>query len=147
MSIYTVRTTRGREKTVIKALRARMDNKDLNIKAIFYPQDLRGYIFIEGQESDIEELTKDLRYVRGIISKEVPLSDLEKFLSEEPEEIELEEGDVVDVMGGPFKGEEAKVSRIDKANREVTIELIEAAVPIPVTISANMLRKKSNKDH
>lgn len=147
MPIYTVRTTRGREKTVIKSLRARMENKDFEVQAIFYPQDLRGYIFIEGEESDIENLTQDSRYVRGIISKEVPISDLEKFLSEEPEEIELEEGDVVDVMGGPFKGEEAKVERIDKANREVTIELIEAAVPIPVTISANMLRKKSKKDH
>lgn len=146
MSIYTVRTTRGREKTVIKSLRSKMDNEDLNIKAIFYPHDLRGYIFIEGEEADIEELVRNLRYVRGIIRKEVPISDLEKFLSAEPEEIELEKGDTVDVIGGPFKGEEAKVERIDEKNREVTIELIEAAVPIPVTISANMLRKKSKKE-
>lgn len=146
MTIYTVRTTRGREKTVIDSLKARMDNNDYNIKAIFYPHDLKGYIFIEGQESDVENIINNLRYARGIIKKDVPVSDLEKFLSEEPEEIELEEGDHVEVIGGPFKGEEAKVERIDKANREVRIELIEAAVPIPVTISANMLRRKSKNE-
>lgn len=145
MPIYTVRTTRGREKTVVSSLRAKMKNSDFDIAAIFYPQDLKGYVFVEGDRSDISELIKNLRHVRGLIDKEVPLSDLEKFLSEEPEEMKFEEEDLVEVIGGSFKGEEARVKRIDEANRKVTIELLEAAVPIPVTIDANMLRAKSEE--
>jgi transcriptional antiterminator NusG len=64
-------------------------------------------------------------------------------MTEEPQEIKLEAGDKVEVVGGPFKGEEAEIDRIDEANQEATIKLLEAAVPIPVTISVELLRKRS----
>lgn len=145
MAILTVRTTRGREKTVVNALQAQIDNKALEIHSVFYPQDLKGYIFVEGEESDVKQLVKNMRHVRGVIEKPVELEELEKFLSEEPREIKLELGDTVEVTGGPFEGEEAKIERIDDANREATIELLEAAVPIPVTISVDLLRKRSEE--
>jgi len=50
----------------------------------------------------------------------------------------------VEVIGGAFKGEEAKVNRVDDTNREVTIELLDAAVPIPTTVDIDMVRKKSS---
>lgn len=143
--ILTVRTTRGREKTAVDSLRTKIANEDYDIKAVLYPYDLKGYIFIEGDERDINKLVRNLRHARGVIKEEVPMDDLEKFLTEEPEEIKLEIGNTVEVIGGPFKGEEAKVKRIDESNREATIELLEAAVPIPVTISINMLRKKGER--
>lgn len=145
MTILTVRTTRGREKTVVNSLEAEVKNKALEIQAVFYPQDLKGYIFVEGEENDIRTLVNNLRHVRGIIDQPVELEELDKFLSEEPQEIKLELGDTVEVTGGPFEGEEAKIERIDDANREATIELLEAAVPIPVTISVDLLRKRSDE--
>lgn len=144
MSILTVRTTRGREKTVLDSMNAQVENKDIDIKSIFYPQDLKGYLFVEGNVPDIKDVAQGLRHVRGVIDEEVGLDQIEEFLSEEPKEIELEAGDTVEVTGGPFEGEEAKIERIDDANREATIELLEAAVPIPVTISVDMLRKRSD---
>ena len=141
MGILTVRTTRGREKTVVNSLETAVENKTVDIQAVFYPEDLKGYLFVEGDETDIKDLVQDLRHVRGIIEQDVDVEDLEKFLSAEPREIKLEVGNVVEVTGGPFEGEEAKIERIDDANREATIELLEAAVPIPVTISVDLLRK------
>lgn len=143
VTILTVRTTRGREKTVINSMEAKVDNEDYAILAVFYPQDLKGYLFVEGDETDIKQLVRDMRHVRGVIDEEVDMEKIEEFLSEEPKEITLEVGDTVEVTGGPFEGEEAKIERIDDANREATIELLEAAVPIPVTISVDMLRKRS----
>jgi len=143
MTILTLRTTRGREKTVVNSLQAKIDNEDYAVKAILYPHDLKGYVFIEGEEVDIRELGNSLRHVKGVIDDEVEIDDLEKFLSEEPQEIKLEAGDKVEVVGGPFKGEEAEIDRIDEANQEATIKLLEAAVPIPVTISVELLRKRS----
>ena len=142
--IYTVRTTRGREKTVVDSLEARMGQENLEVQAIFYPQELKGYIFIEGDELAVETLVRNLRHVRGVIKKDVPMQELEKFLSEKPREITLEQGDVVEVIGGPFKDELAKVERVDKANREATIELLDSPVPIPLTIDIELLRKKSD---
>jgi len=62
----------------------------------------------------------------------------------EEKEITVEIGDTVEVIGGAFKGEEAKVNRVDDTNREVTIELLDAAVPIPTTVDIDMVRKKSS---
>ena len=55
-------------------------------------------------------------------------------------EIELNDGDIVEVIGGPFKGEKGKVKRYDETKGEVTIELIEVTVPIPVTVNAGLVK-------
>lgn len=143
--IITARTTRGREKTAINAMRAVIKSKNLDIKAVFHPDELKGYLFIEGKEGDIQTLSSNVRHLRGVIDDEVQIDQIEKYLSEEEEDIKLEVGDTVDVIGGPFKGEEAKIKRIDDTNREVTIELVEAAVPIPTTVDVDTVRKKANQ--
>jgi transcriptional antiterminator NusG len=144
--ILTGKTTRGREKNAIEAIRSKVKAENLDIKAVFHPQDLKGYIFIEGSEADIKDLADEIRNLRGIIEDEVEISQIEKYLDEEEEEIKLEEGDVVEVVGGAFKGEEAKINRVDETNREVTIELIDAAVPIPTTVDIDTVRKKASRD-
>jgi transcriptional antiterminator NusG len=141
--ILTARTTRGREKTAIKEIRSQIKTKNLDIKAVFHPEELKGYVFIEGSEGAIKQLSSSVRQLRGIIEDEVEIDEIEKYLSEEQEEIKLEVGDTVEVVGGAFKGEQAKVNRIDDTNREVTIELLDAAVPIPTTVDVDMVRKSS----
>ena len=143
--ILTARTTRGREKTAINAMRAAVKSSNLDIKAVFHPEDLRGYVFIEGTESAINDLASEVRNVNGIIDNEVEVDEIEKYLDDSEEEIKLEVGDEVEVIGGPFKGEEAKINRIDETNREVTIELLDAAVPIPTTVDVDTVRKKANQ--
>ncbi|WEL22958.1 transcription elongation factor Spt5 [Candidatus Nanohalovita haloferacivicina] len=143
--ILTARTTRGREKTAINALESKVKGKDVDIRAVFHPEDLQGYIFIEGNEADIRKVANDARNINGIIDEEVEVDEIEKYLSEEQEDIKLEVGDKVEVIGGPFKGEEAKINRVDETNREVTIELLDAAVPIPTTVDADMVRKKAQQ--
>jgi transcriptional antiterminator NusG len=143
--ILTARTTRGREKTAINAMRSDIKSKNYDIKAVFHPDDLKGYIFIEGKEQDIKDLVNDSRNARGVLDEEVDVSEIEKYLDEEQEEITIEEGDVVEVISGPFKGEEAKIERVDDTNREVTIELIDAAVPIPTTVDIDTVRRKANQ--
>lgn len=144
--ILTARTTRGREKTAINALESKVKGKNVDVRAVFHPEDLQGYIFIEGDESDIRDVAQDSRNINGIIDEEVDVDEIEKYLSEEQEEIKIEVGDKVEVVGGPFKGEEAKINRVDETNREVTIELLDAAVPIPTTVDADMVRKKAQQD-
>jgi transcriptional antiterminator NusG len=143
--ILTARTTRGREKTAINSLKSKVDNSDRDIKAVFHPEDLKGYIFIEGSEGDIRDLVSEVRNINGIIDEEVGVDKVEKYLSDEEEDLKLEVGDEVEVVGGAFKGEEAKINRVDETNREVTIELLDAAVPIPTTVDADMVRKKANQ--
>jgi len=141
----TARTTRGREKTAINASRSQIKTSDLDIKAVFHPEDLRGYIFIEGSEQAIRDLASEVRNINGVIDEEVDVEEIEKYLDEEEEDITIEVGDKVEVISGPFKGEEAKIDRVDEGNREVTIELLDAAVPIPTTVDIDSVRKKANQ--
>jgi len=144
--ILTARTTRGREKTAIDSLKTKIDNSDMDIKAVFHPESLRGYIFVEGAEADIKDLANEVRNINGVIDEKVGIEKVEDYLSDEREEIKIETGDEVEVVGGAFKGEEAKITRVDETNREVTIELLDAAVPIPTTVDADMVRKRASQE-
>ncbi|WP_201013822.1 transcription elongation factor Spt5 [Candidatus Methanomethylophilus sp. 1R26] len=52
----------------------------------------------------------------------------------------IEEGDLVELVTGPFKGEKARVQKIDENKEEITVELVDAMVPIPVTVKADSVR-------
>ena len=138
--ISTIRTTVGRENAVIETLTNKIKNMGLAIKSIFHPGELKGYIFLEGDEEVINELIKGVPHVKGIIRKEVLMTDIKKFLEVKKIEIKINRGDVVEVTGGPFKNEKGKVTRVDEAKSELTIEFLEAAVPIPITIPIESAR-------
>jgi len=138
--ITTIRTTVGRENAVIDTLMSKVKNSGLNIKAIFHPGELKGYLFLEGEIEEINELIKGVPHVKGIIRKEVTMSDIKKFLEVKKIEIKINRGDIIEVTGGPFKNEKGKVTRVDEAKEELTIELLDAAIPIPITISMDSAR-------
>ena len=142
-----IRTTTGRENIVIKSLVNRIKSKKILIKSLFYPEDLRGYVFIEGETNDIDDATRGIPHIRGVVKKGISLDKLERFLIPEKREIKLELGDVVEIIGGPFKGEKGKITRVDDAKNEITVEFLEAAIPIPVKIPMNSVRlyKKNQK--
>jgi len=138
--IYTVKTVVGRENIVIDTIASKSKSEGLVIQSVFHPEEIRGYVFIEGELKDVEKAIQMIPHVRGLIKKPVDLKDVQKFLQPKTVEIELNIGDVVEVIGGPFKGERGKVTRYDKTKREVTIELIEAVVPIPITVSVEFVK-------
>jgi len=138
--IYTIRTTSGREDIVIDILTMRLKSEGYNIKAIFHPAEIKGYVFVEGSSGDIHKVIHGMMHVRGVIEKPVKLSDIQHFLETKKDRIKIDKGDVVEIIGGPFKGERGKIERIDKVKDEATIELLEASIPIPVTISTEFLK-------
>jgi len=138
--IYTLRTTVGRENAVVNTLTNKIENIGLDVKALFYPAELKGYIFIEGDISAIQKLIQGVPHVRGLIRKEVAIPQIKQFLEIKKTEIKINRGDVIEIIGGPFKGEKGKVTRIDEAKEEITVELLEAAVPIPITVSTDSVR-------
>jgi len=143
--IATIRTTTGRENVVIDSLTTKIHNERIHVKAIFHPEELRGYIFVEGEAEEIEQAIKSVPHIRGFINKDVPMAQLERFLVAEKSEIKFNVGDVVEIIGSPFKGERAKISRVDETKGEITVEFLEAAIPIPVTISINSVRMHEKK--
>lgn len=144
--ISIIRTTTGKENMVIESVESKVKMHNIPVLSLFHPEEIRGYVFIEGEAEAIEESVKNVPHARGLINKRATsLSDVEKFLVPEKSEVKYEIGDIVEIIGSPFKGEKAKITRIDETKNEITVELLEAAIPIPVTISVNSVRMHEKK--
>jgi transcriptional antiterminator NusG len=143
--IYILRTTVGRESAVMTTLTSRV-RAEMGIKSVFHPQELKGYIFIEAVDLDVlDEVLKNLPHIRGLIRKDVPIAEIMKFLESKKVNIKVEKGDIVEVIGGPFKNEKGKVTRVDESKEEVTIELLEAAISIPITVDIKSVKVMAEK--
>ena len=51
----------------------------------------------------------------------------------------LKIGSLVEIIGTRFSGERAQVTAIDSLNKEVTIEMIDSPIPIPITILVDQI--------
>ena len=138
--IDAVKTIIGRENVVLESMKGKAKARNLNIKSMAHPEEIRGYVFVEGELKDVEIMIKEIPHARGVLRKGVPISDIKRFLEPKKVEIKINDGDIVEVIGGPFKGEKGKVTRFDSVKSEVTIELIEVTVPIPVTVNAGLVK-------
>ena len=70
----------------------------------------------------------------------IPISDLDKTLKPKPIVTEVNRGDLIELIAGPFKGEKAVVKRVDLGKEEITVELYESVVPIPITVRGDHVR-------
>lgn len=139
--IFAVKTTTGQEKNVAKLVAAKIEMNHIPIKAILVPETLKGYVFIESQGPHfVEEAITGVRHVRSRVPGVVSFSEIERYIVKKPVIEELNEKDIVEVTGGPFKGMRAKITRIDKSKAEVTLELLEATFTLPITVHSDYIK-------
>jgi len=124
--------------------------KNVAIYSIIKPHGLKGYIILEAADKDsAEEAAFNLPYVRGIIKKMVSYDEVKNMLEPRVEDYNIEDGDIVEMIGQSFKGEKAKVTRVDKAKGEIVVSLLGASVPIPVTVkidSVKVIRREKDSE-
>ncbi len=124
-------------------LSRKVKKEDLNIYSFCVIPGLKGYVLIEADnEVTVRRAITGASHVkgRGIVGGEVKIEELSKLLESKPLMKSIKVGQKVELIAGPFKGEKAKVIRVNAMKEEVTVELLEAAVKIPVTIKAENIR-------
>ena len=138
MSIFAVKTTASQEQTVASMIANREEEK---VHAVLAPESLTSYVMVEAEDTGVlERVLEDIPHARSIVPGESGVSEVEHFLSPKPDVEGIAEGDIVELIAGPFKGEKAQVQRIDEGKDQVTVELYEATVPIPVTVRGDQIR-------
>lgn len=147
--IFTIRVTTGQEKIVSGILAKKAKKENLEIYSVMNVENVKGYLFIEGKdENSVVKLIQRVRHVKGLLKRPIELEELKKLVdTSEEEKSEINNGDIIEMTSGPFKGEKAKVIKVDQQKEEITVELIEVAVPIPVTVKIKMVKlfqKKSD---
>jgi transcription termination/antitermination protein NusG len=149
-NIYALRTTANREDQVMDFLTSHAKKKKFDVYSVIKAHGMRGYIFIEAKtKSDAEQAAFGVPYARGILPKEIEYSEIEHMLEQVKKEVNIQQNDIVEIISGPFKRENAKIIRIDKGKEEVVVELLEAAVPIPITLkldSVKVIRRENNDE-
>jgi transcriptional antiterminator NusG len=139
--IFAVKTTTGQERNVAKLVAARIEMNNIPVKAILVPEVLKGYVFFEAEGPHfVEQAITGIRHIRSRVPGVVSFSEIEKYIVRKPVIEELSENDTVEVTGGPFKGMRAKITRIDKAKEEVTLELLEATFTLPITVHSDYVK-------
>lgn len=140
-TIFALRTTANREDQVMDFVTSNSIKKKLEVYSVIKPHGMRGYIFIEAAtKADAEQAAFNIPYARGILSQPVRYSEVEHMLEQVKHEMNIQKNDIVEIISGPFKRENAKVTRIDKAKEEVVVEFLEAAVPIPITVKMDAVK-------
>lgn len=164
--IYAVRATAGQERVVAEILyreavsrREEIEREGGAVYSVLYTTGLKGYVLVEADSpGTVEDLARNVPKTRGLLLKEkgnlesagiITIEELKGILEPTPVAIELRKSDLIELISGPFKGEKARVAKIDEDKNEITVELIEAAVPIPVIVKGEdikIIRKESDEE-
>jgi transcriptional antiterminator NusG len=139
--VYVIKTTINQEENVAKMVSSKAEREGAPVYAMLAPNELRGYLFVEaGDRRQLEDITGNIRHAKTLLEEKTDLADIEHFLTPKPAVEGIEEGDIVELVSGPFKGERARVQRLDASDDEITVELFEAMVPIPVTVRGDHVK-------
>ncbi len=139
--LFGVRTTIGQEKVVIDILQGKVKAEAEDIYSIIVIDTLRGYVLVEApDEAMVRKLIYKAPHVRGLVKGGMAMKEIEHFLEVKPLTEGIERGDIIEITSGAFKGEKARVIRIDAGKDKITVEIIEAVVPIPITVDASAIR-------
>ena len=138
MPIFAVKTTASQERTVADMIASKEQSE---IHAVLAPDSLTSYVMVEADDSAVlDRIMDEIPHARSIIQGTSSMTEVEHFLSPTPDVEGIAESDIVELIAGPFKGEKAQVQRIDEGKDQVTVELYEATVPIPVTVRGDQIR-------
>jgi transcriptional antiterminator NusG len=117
------------------------ERKGLAIFSVIRPHGLRGYVFIEADsKADAEQAAFSIPYARGLLPNVIHYKEIEHMLEQVKKEINIQKNDIAEIISGAFKREKCKITRVDKIKEEAVVELLEAAVPIPITLKLDALK-------
>jgi len=142
--IFAIKTTSKQERTVADNILKAIETKatDIKVTAIIAPNELQGYVLVETPEerNRVEQLVEMVAHARALAKGQTTLAEVGHFLIPKPVVAGIDEGTIVELIAGPFKGEKAVVKRVDSAKEEITVELYESVVPIPITVRGDNVR-------
>ncbi len=144
---YAVRVATKQEKIVAMILGKKAKTMGLNVYSIFFNENVKGYIFIEvDDENTALKLISNTKHVKSLINQPLSFDEIKKMLEQKEEEKEaIEINDIVEIISGPFKGERARVTNIDRVKNVYTVIPLEAAMAIPVNIEGSKIKLVEKK--
>jgi len=143
---YAISTVMGRELDVALVIENRSREKlrvsgEAPVTAIILPPASRGYVFLEARSlSGVYELVHEIKYVRPRAPLKIAYEEIERMIKP-PSIIELiREGEIVEIVRGPFREMRAMVISIDKNKNTVLVKLLDATHEFFVEIPSDYVK-------
>ena len=112
-----------------------------SVQSILLVDNLKGYVVVEAREpQDMFNAIQGVKHVKGQLRGGLQFSEIENYLVKKSTVSELAVDGTVEIIGGPFKGMKATVTRVDHDKEEATVILLDAPYQLPVTVDANYLK-------
>ncbi len=152
--LYMLKTTIGQEQKIAQEIRARLSGtgslQDVQgeIFSVLHPHTMRGYVFVEASAKHHVEkvigraggVTTPMKGCSKVLDGEASLVVVTNYLEPKSATAGIEVGCIVEIRSGQFRGNRARVTVVSEGKEEVTVELFEAVVPIPITMRADIVR-------
>ncbi len=142
--LYAIKTTSRAERSVADNIEeaVRDERNDIRVMSIITPDELKGYVLLESDEplARIQEFIEQVPSARAVLPGATSLEEVGHYLTPKPAVSGIDEGTIVELISGPFKGEKAVVKRVDSSKEEITVELYESVLPIPITVRGDNVR-------
>ncbi len=139
---FVVKVTAGQEKVVSNVLQNKFSKTNPEgVYSILVIGNIKGYIIVEASdEVAAKSFVLGSQNVKGILPRPVSKEEVEKLIMTKAPEQEVADGDIVEFSTGPFKGYKAKVLKVDRIKAEITVELMDVVVPIPITTKIDTIK-------
>lgn len=156
---FLLKVSIGREHRVMEDMRARLassgESQEVNdhIIALLSPESLSGYIIVEANEKHwVDRLIgngshgRHIGRIRGCgrIIGTLSKDEVKEMLKTKDIFDSLAEGYLVEINHGAFRGERARIVKIDSKKDTVTVELFDSAIPMPITLDPRHIRVIDN---
>lgn len=139
--LFAIRTTGGQEKVVMNLLQNKINTGQVDIYSVLLVDNLKGYIVVEAKDANSAfNSLQGIRHIRGQLRGEMEFKDIEGYLVTKTTAPTIAVDNVVEIIGGPFKGMKATVTRVDNDKQEATVILLDAPYQLPVTVDSNYLK-------
>lgn len=143
MPIFAVQTKKSSERTVAEMI---VNQEFDEIHAALAPEDMVSYVMVEAERGIVvERAIEEIPNARKVITegdrfRQTSMTEVEQFLEPTSDVEGVVEGDFVEIVAGPYQGEKASITDVIDSKEQVTVELYEATVPIPVTLRGDQVR-------
>lgn len=145
--LFALKTTANREDQVMDFVEANVKKKNLEVYSLIKAHGMRGYVFIEAKSTEDAQIAyTGVPYAKGILPKNMDYEEISSMLEPIKVEMNIQERDIVEIISGPFKKEKARVKRINQTKEEIVVELLEAAIPIPITVKMDSVKVIRRED-
>ena len=138
---FIVRVTSSQERITTDILQNKVEKSNLPVYSIIIAEGMRGYLIIEAENENVaRELILDEPHVKGMLLEAAGRGRPQQHAGDQEGRAGHRRQRHSRVHERALQGVQGEGEKVDETKEEITVELMDVAVPIPVTTKASIAK-------